>query len=305
MTYPFVAAGAPDYGVRRGPILGLLFHMAEGGGTVGYLSHHGVPRGVSVHAVCEYNGKVTQMVDWHHASGSLNPADRSTDKPYFGQKHLMDVLGSWWTDPNSVVLSMEIEGFAAKGPNPAQVDGAVAWGVDMIGRFPTLRGALGHADQTNTKACPGTSLSMRLVFEGVGGHGLWHPQGGSVQTPEEPDMATFEPYDGLFACPVGTPVYAGPIVTPDPLSTVRANEAYIDGALRVIGKGSAATQSLGWRVCIVNAKTAAWIPANEGTDKPAPPPVTADCTDQVNAALDHVAGPASAVSAAIQEARPR
>lgn len=172
-TYPFVKAGAPDYGARKGPALGLMLHMAEGGGTVGYLSRK-PPRGVSVHAVCDVRGIVTQMLPWERASGSLNPADRSTDKAYFGQQHLMDVLGSWWTDPNSAVLSMEIEGFAAKGPTKAQVDAAIAWGLDMRDRFPTLRGALGHADQTNTKGCPGTTAAMQAVFAGVGGHGLWH-----------------------------------------------------------------------------------------------------------------------------------
>lgn len=182
MSYPFVKAGAPSYGPRKGTALGLMYHMAEGGGTVGYLSRN-PPRGVSVHAVCEYSGKVTQMLGWEQASGSLNPADRSRDKAYFGHKHLVDVLGRWWTDPNSAVLSMEIEGFAVKGPNPAQVEGAIAWGLDMKAHFSSLRGALGHADQTDTKRCPGASMPMRLVFEGVGGHGLWHPQSGPIQQP--------------------------------------------------------------------------------------------------------------------------
>ncbi len=182
MTYPYVQA-KHDYGVRQGPVLGLMYHMAEGGGTVHYLSTSGgVLRGVSVHAVCDVRGVVTQMLPWSHNSGSLNPADRSTDKLYYGHKHLVNVLGPKWTDPNTAVLSMEIEGFAAIGPSPAQVDAAVAWGEDMKAQFSTLRGALGHADQTNTKRCPGTSINMRLVFEGVGGHGLWHPQ----SSPEEP-----------------------------------------------------------------------------------------------------------------------
>lgn len=175
MTYPFVPAKW-DYGPRAGPALGLMYHMAEGGGTVHYLSKTGgVLRGVSVHAVCELSGRVVQMLPWSHISGSLNPADRSSDKLYFGHQHLVDVLGPKWTDPNTVVLSMEIEGFANLGPNHAQVDAAVAWGEDMKSLFSSLRGALGHADQTDTKRCPGTTLAMRLIFEGVGGHGLWHP----------------------------------------------------------------------------------------------------------------------------------
>lgn len=178
MSYPFVAAWYDDYGARKGPTLGLLYHMAEGGGTVGYLDKTGRPpsRGVSVHAVCDYGGVVTQMLKWTDASGSLNPADRSTDKAYYGHRHLHDVLGDWWIDPNSVTLSMEIEGFAAKGPNADQIIGAIAWGRDMIDHFPELCGALGHADQTDTKHCPGTTAAMQAIFAGVGGHGLWTPQ---------------------------------------------------------------------------------------------------------------------------------
>lgn len=174
MSYPFVAAWW-DYGARKGPALGLCFHMAEGGGTVGYLDKNGSapPRGVSVHTVCDYAGVVTQMLSWSHASGSLNPADRSTNKAYFGHSSLVAVLGAWWTDPNSAVLSMEIEGFAAKGPNPAQVKAAIAWGLDMRRQFSTLRGAIGHADQTDTKGCPGTTVAMKAIFAGVGGHGLF------------------------------------------------------------------------------------------------------------------------------------
>lgn len=175
MIYPYVPAWYDDLGRRKGPTLGLMYHMAEGGGTVGYLDDKGTapPRGVSVHAVCEYSGRVVRMLDWRDASGSLNPANRSTDKAYFGHSHLVDVLGDWWRDPNSAVISMEIEGFARTGPNPAQTHAAIAWGLDMRSMFPDIRGALGHADQTDTKGCPGATGPMRLIFEGVGGHGLF------------------------------------------------------------------------------------------------------------------------------------
>lgn len=276
MSYPFVKAGAPSYGIRKGPALGLLYHMAEGGNTVAYLSHSGVPRGVSVHAVCDYSGRVTQMLNWEMASGSLNPRDTSSDKPYFGHSHLVDVLGLYWNDPNSAVLSMEIEGFASRGPNPAQIDGAVAWGEDMKARFSALRGALGHADQTNTKACPGTSTNMRLVFEGVGGHGLWHPQGGTQQPPvlEEP-VSTFKPAPGRFAVPVGTPIFDAP--NGKAISTVQANSAYVNGMLTVLGGIS------GWRVCVVNSLTAAWVAADKGQDFPPVVPAAPDCTNAVAA----------------------
>src|SRR5678809_226907 len=42
----------------------------------------------------------------------------------------------------------------------------------MRRRFPTLRGAVGHHDQS-PKACPGVTPNMKAIFTGVGGHGLW------------------------------------------------------------------------------------------------------------------------------------
>lgn len=181
MTYPYVQAWY-DYGPRKGPLLGLMLHMAEGGGTVSYLDNKGDPPklGNSSHAVCEYSGRIVQMLPWDHAAGSLNPADRSTDKGYYSHQHLVDVLGDWWTDPNSAVIALEIEGFAAQGPNPQQKAGIIIWASDMAHRFPTLRGALGHADQTDKKACPGSTLNMRAVFTSIGGHGLWTPEDAEV-----------------------------------------------------------------------------------------------------------------------------
>jgi hypothetical protein len=151
------------------------------------------------------------MLPWSHISGSLNPADRSSDKLYYGHQHLVNVLGPKWTDPNSVTLSMEIEGYANLGPNPAQVDAAVAWGEDMKGQFSSLRGALGHADQTNTKRCPGTTLDMKLIFEGVGGHGLWHPQSGpNLGEPMIKAPSRIGSGDVVAHIPVGTDFLDGP-----------------------------------------------------------------------------------------------
>src|SRR6478672_3016749 len=78
VTYPFVKSAA-QYGRRKGRMQSFLVHMAEGGGTVGYLSRPN-PRGVSVHYVVEYSGQVVQMVRELDASGSVNPRDiRATD----------------------------------------------------------------------------------------------------------------------------------------------------------------------------------------------------------------------------------
>lgn len=177
-TYPFVQARY-DYGKRKGPTLGLMFHGSESeAGLVGYLSRDPA-RGVSANFVCERSGRMVRMLNIDNASGSLNPKDRSTDKAYYGHKHLVAVLGDWWTNPNAAVISVEIEMYAAKGPNDAQVASLIAWSKDMTARFPSIRGALGHADQTDTKGCPGTTAKMRAVFDGIGGHGLW-------RTPQQP-----------------------------------------------------------------------------------------------------------------------
>ena len=175
-TYPYVQARY-DFGVRKGPTLGLMFHGAEAeSGVVGYLSRNPA-RNVSANFVCERRtGRMVQMLAMTHASGSLNPADRSSDKSYYGATHLKAVLGSYWRDPNSAVISVEIEMYAKSGPDEAQVRSLIEWSNDMVGRFPTIRGALGHADQTDTKGCPGMTAAMKSVFAGIGGHGLWTPQ---------------------------------------------------------------------------------------------------------------------------------
>jgi hypothetical protein len=180
-TYPFVQA-AYDFGKRKGPTLGLMFHGAEAeSGVVGYLSRDPA-RHVSANFVCERDGRMVRMLNIDNASGSMNPADRSTDKAYYGHKHLVAVLGDWWRDPNSVVISVEIEMYARIGPNDAQVNSLIAWSKDMKSRYRSIRGALGHADQTDTKGCPGTTAKMRLVFNAIGGHGLW----GVQEDQEEP-----------------------------------------------------------------------------------------------------------------------
>jgi hypothetical protein len=173
-----------DVGKAKGPRLALMYHMAEGANTVNFLSlpitKKRNPRKVSVHGVIQKDGTFVQMLDYSHMHTSLNPKVKSTNKKFFGVNHLNAVLGKFAAvatkpnlGPNHATLAVEIEGFAAAGPNPAQVKTAIAWGLEMRERFPTIRGALGHADQTNTKKCPGTTPAMQEIFEGVGGHGLW------------------------------------------------------------------------------------------------------------------------------------
>jgi hypothetical protein len=180
MTYPF--RQGIDYGPRKGT-LGLAFHMAEGGdGTVQWLAQRSGEsraewiervRGVSANAVILSDGTIWQMVDWNHASGSMNPKDRGPMTGYYNRGVIQSVLGAGWTDPNAWSLSCEIAGFRSKGPTDLQVAAAIRWGLDMARQFPTLRGAYGHADQTNTKGCPGLTPNMRNIFDQLGGHGLW------------------------------------------------------------------------------------------------------------------------------------
>jgi hypothetical protein len=231
MSYPFVPAYWDNYGPRKGPLLGIGLHMAEGGGTVGYLDKIGTipPRGVSVHAVCDRAGVVTQMLKWTDASGSLNPGDRSTEKGYYGHSVLVAVLGDWWTDPNSAIVSMEIEGMAATGPNALQVPAVIAWGLDMRRMFATIRGAFGHADQTDTKGCPGTTAAMKAIFAGIGGHGLF-------VTP--PQTSTVAPAGSTGGTDVSIAT-AGVKLTSDHIATFTAATPYLDApAGKSIGAGS-------------------------------------------------------------------
>lgn len=180
-TYPF--RQGLDYGPLTQP-RGLEFHMTEGNGTiadVNYLARRAGETvsawrsrvsGVSAHAVNIDDGTVWQMVDWTHCSGNLNPDDRAAEYGYYGGSNLRAVLGDGWTNPNEYSLSMEIAGKRADGPTAAQVRSAIAWGLDMRSRFPTIRGAYGHHDQS-TKACPGLTSNMKAIFAGVGGHGLF------------------------------------------------------------------------------------------------------------------------------------
>lgn len=191
-VYPFVQA-AYRYGPRKAPVLALLVHMAEGGGTVGYLSRQPA-RGVSVHFVCERSGRIVQMVDLEEVTGSLNPRlIRISDDPPFvgyngeeiiyGATAAQAVLGDWWwRNPNPAVISIEVEGWARDhrlrtgtiipaGPNLAQRRALVLWSRDMRARFPTLRGNLAHRDFAAYKACPGKFIP----WSNMGGHGPYRP----------------------------------------------------------------------------------------------------------------------------------
>jgi hypothetical protein len=169
-----------DYGLRKGT-LGWNIHMAEGGdGTVTWLRRrtgetvaawHKRVNGVSATFVVLQTGEAVQMVPWDHAAGNLNPNDRSSDdKGFYGRRFLLEVLGTHWTDPNAWTLSAELCGWRADGPNRDQVETLVKLIAESRERYPQQVGAFGHADQTDTKGCPGTAPLMREFWTRVG-HG--------------------------------------------------------------------------------------------------------------------------------------
>jgi hypothetical protein len=173
MGYPFVQG--ISYGPRKGPVKAFVIHMAEGAGTVGYLRDDATPpkRGVSVHYVVELSGRIVQMLKESDASGSINPNDlRTTEGPApYGAKVRKRVMGLWDHDPNSAVISVEVEGFAHDGPNSNQDAALVKLVNDVRSRYPTM-GLLGHRDFQDYKACPGT----RILWGAIGGHGPYEGQ---------------------------------------------------------------------------------------------------------------------------------
>jgi len=183
VTYPFVQARY-DFGLRRAPALAFVVHMAEGGGTVGYLARDPA-RKVSVHFVIEYSGRIVQMLGLDRISGSINPNDlrTTTDAPFvgyngqavrYGAAPRRVVLGDWDSNPNHAVITVEVEGTALAGPNARQRVALVELYRDLVHLLRTIRGILGHRDFTSRKACPGKGIpwaNMSLVIRG-GRHGL-------------------------------------------------------------------------------------------------------------------------------------
>lgn len=205
MGYPFVAA--PDHWSRDGvPILAIVIHHAEGGGTVSWLTR---PDGNSSHYVVEYTGRVVQMVREDRAAGSINPTlvRLGDDAPFdylgetvtYGATANKAALGEHWRNPNAAVIAIEVEGFARDGPNEKQRSALVDLVGDIRTRYPGLP-TLGHRDFQNYKACPG----KRIPWVDYGGHG----------TPKESDVRfiqasglTATPSSRLLRLPQGTPLY--------------------------------------------------------------------------------------------------
>lgn len=210
MTYPFVQS-AVDLGPARGPRLALVVHMAEGGGTVGYLSRAN-PNGVSVHFVVERSGRTVQMLDLARIHSSLrSSAIRTTDDPdgLYGVTAARAVMGKWADTraslgPNHASIGLEIEGFARDGPNAAQGAALAALFADLAVKSPGIR-ALAHRDFASYKACPGKLIR----WQDLGGHGPRQAAPRSQPVTEEGTMPLpiTEAIPKLVDLAVGTQIY--------------------------------------------------------------------------------------------------
>jgi len=167
MTYPFVAARWFTPGAIT-EYRAIVVHMAEGGGTVKYLTT--VTRDVSASHVIEYSGRIVQMVK----DGDASHCQHVSPEPYTSENYGIyssltgrAVLGAdGWADVNRYVFAVELEGFRAKGPNAAQKVALKALVADLRKRFPSIRGLLGHRD-VQDKSCPGALIP----WAEIGGHG--------------------------------------------------------------------------------------------------------------------------------------
>lgn len=184
MAFPFVKA---KYFTLNGrdpkKVYAPVYHMAQGGGTVSWLTHPNNDNSSTL--VVEYSGRVVQMVRIQDMDHSLhvNYDSDSRDAPDFDTyslKHAATVLspatGATLLNSERVlpyIVSIEVEGFAGDGPNSKQIaalrDKVAPW---IKASFPNVRGALGHRDFQDYKACPGG----KFPWAEVGGHGLWKPQ---------------------------------------------------------------------------------------------------------------------------------
>lgn len=192
-AYPFVKSYV-DLGPARGPRLALVAHVAEGGGTVGYLSRKN-PNGVSVHFVIERSGRVVRMLPLDHMHSSIRPsAIRTSDDAdgFYGASAARTVMGEWADTrrslgPNHASIAVEVEGFAKDGPSATQSFALARLFGGLRDRWPAIR-ALGHRDFASYKGCPGKLIR----WADLDGHGA------SVPFPDTSTVSRVEFGTGAF-----------------------------------------------------------------------------------------------------------
>lgn len=260
LAYRIVPTASSEAGPRPGglrDIRGVVIHMAEGGGTVSWLTR---PDGNSSHYVVDYSGRITQMVRESWWAGSINPRKLRTtndaaftfegERIRYGWTAAERALGAAARDPNRYVIAIETEGFAGKapvkgrpgydaranpdgGPNDRQRDALRALVADIRHRRGALP-ALGHRDFQSYKACPG----KRIPWRDYGGHAV------STTGPALPDTGTEDPTTMTYPVPtvphIGT-VAKGAWLYVDASLTPNASNIQIDPARDMPYLGAPAT----------------------------------------------------------------
>ena len=143
----------------------IVWHFAQGGATDTWLTHP--TNDNSSHLVLKYSGAVRQMVDFTDASHSLHVSfdDDSFDASnygIFGIDFAKNALGTGFANPNRYLIAIEVEGFAAEGPNEAQKKTVLALARYLERQFPNAV-HLGHRDFQDYKPCPGPYLFRGLL----------------------------------------------------------------------------------------------------------------------------------------------
>lgn len=142
-----------------------VWHFAQGGGTDTWLLHP--TNDNSSHIVLKYDASIRQMVSLHDASHSLH-IDRPDGPPGPGDDGLFSldsvqrVLGTGWANPNTQIVTIEIEGYAANGPSAEQRTTIQLLARYLESLFPNLK-HLGHRDFQDYKPCPGPYIFNEVL----------------------------------------------------------------------------------------------------------------------------------------------